>query len=67
MESNISDAKIIEFTKSYTDKWHHAPGIRDFFDIGFASTSHVLYRIDKLVAAGKLVRTPGMARSIYVK
>jgi len=67
MENNIPDQKIIEFVKEFTDERHFAPAIRDFLSIGFVSTSHIRYRINRLVEAGRLGRTPGMARSIYVK
>jgi hypothetical protein len=66
MENNIPDQKIIEFVKEFTDERHFAPAIRDFLSIGFVSTSHIRYRIDKLVEAGKLGRDPKIARSIYV-
>ena len=67
MEKNIQDYDIIEFVRKFTGETHHAPAIRDFLSLGFVSTSHIRYRIDKLVDAGRLGRTPGISRSIYVK
>ena len=63
----IHDDDIVRFVKKFTDETHHAPAIRDFLSIGFVSTSHIRYRLDKLVADGRLGRTPGISRSIYVK
>lgn len=67
MENNIHDHEIIEFVRNFTEANHYGPAIRDFLSIGFTSTSHVRYRIDKLVEAGRLGRDPKVARSIYVK
>lgn len=67
MENNIKDHDIIEFVRKFTDETHHAPAIRDFLSLGFLSTSHIRYRLDKLVESGRLGRNPKIARSIYVK
>ena len=63
----ISDDRMIEFVRDFSNERNYAPTIRDFLSIGFKSTSHIFKRIDKLVDAGRLGRTPGIARSIYVK
>jgi SOS-response transcriptional repressor LexA len=67
MENNIPDQKIIDFIKDFTSERHFAPSIRDFLSIGFQSTSHIRYRLDKLVEDGTLGRDPKVARSIYIK
>lgn len=67
MENNIPDHEIIEFVRNFTEANHYGPAVRDFLSLGFVSTSHIRYRIDKLVEAGKLGRDPKVARSIYVK
>jgi hypothetical protein len=67
MEKNISDDKIVEFVKEFTDERKYSPSFRDFLSLGFVSTSHVSYRLDKLVEAGRLGRDSKVARSIYVK
>jgi hypothetical protein len=67
MEKKISDEKIVGYVKEFTDRRHYSPSFRDFLSLGFVSLSHVKFRIDSLVEAGKLGRDPKVARSIYVK
>lgn len=62
----ISDDEIVKFVVRFTNRYRRSPTYRDFVKLGMTSSSHARYRVKRLVAAGRLGYTPGIARSIYV-
>jgi repressor LexA len=57
--------EILNFIKEFLDEQGYAPSYRDIArGVNLSSTSQVSQYIDDLVEEGKLVREPGIARSL---
>jgi repressor LexA len=56
---------ILQFVHNYTSEYSFAPSIREIrMATGITSTSIVNYNVEKLIARGYLVKSPGKSRTI---
>ncbi len=56
--------KTLDFVRSFKEQWGYAPSFREIGDAFAISHVAAMYRVETLVAAGKLRSTHGKARSL---
>lgn len=58
---------ILEFIKKFHEENGYAPTYREIRDgVGLSSTSQVVPYIDDLIHEGKLIKEPGVARTLRI-
>jgi repressor LexA len=59
--------RILDYIRSFTERHGFPPSYAEIAEgCGLGSVGHVQYRVNRLIGQGRLVRSPGRARSLQV-